>query len=231
MTSNIKREVRPKGENGFGVFLVRVGDDAAIDCVAEYSGPLAYELACRQAALGEAPWISNVPGDLPQAQSNLTKPPFLTTERGQVRIHDGVTSAPLAETWTGVCCDSSVKSFWYIGREQNEQSFNKLEARDYLEAVQEARDLVSARQSVSRYPGSQSLIRAYSQQFPSADDARDALAKTSALAGFVFGYVDETSWRTVTFHVDRFPAQTDPESCCITPVFSYSRETAPAIST
>jgi hypothetical protein len=133
MTSDIKQElgaeVRPKGNEGFGVFLVRVGDDVVIDCVAEYNGSLAYEGACRQAARSEAPWISNVPGDLPQAQSNLTETPFMTTVGGHVLIHDGVTAAPLAETWTGVCCDSSVKSFWYIGREQNERSFNKLKAR------------------------------------------------------------------------------------------------------
>ncbi len=225
----LRAEVRPKGEDGFGVFLVQVGDGFVVDCVAEYSGPLAYEGACRQAGHGGRQWASNVPGDLPQAQSNLAAPPFMTIVSGNAVINDGVTAEPLAETWTGVCC-TTAKSFWYIGREQNERSFHKLVAFDYLEAVQEARHLVKSLTSFERYPRSQSLIQSISDRYRSVDDARDALTTISALAGFVFGYVDDRERRTVSFHVAGTTASQQPAGNWLSRVFSIAREAVPTLA-
>lgn len=231
MTSNIKHEeqaeVRQMGDEKFGVFLVQGG--IVVDCVAEYKGPRSYEFSCLNAHGRGRPWRSNVPGDLPQAQSNLSDPPFLMIVKGNAVIHDGVTAEPFADTWTGVCCDCSVKSFWYIGREQNERSFNKLIAKDYLEAVQEARDLVKSMKSADRYPGAQSLVQAVSERYPTVDDARDALTTIGASTGFVFGYVDEHHRRTVTFHVADTSA-TDLPGKGLLRVFSLARESSPAIA-
>lgn len=41
-----------------------------------------------------------------------------------------------------MCCDAKdTRSFWFLGREQDERSFTKLHARDYLEAIEEAEQL------------------------------------------------------------------------------------------
>lgn len=230
MTSNFMQEqqaeVRSTGGDKFGVFLVQVG--VAVDCVAEYSGAGGYEYACRQAVHLGAPWSSNVPGKLPQAQSNLTELPFMTILDGNAVIYDGITANRLDATWTGVCCDAyGVKSFWYIGRDhRGERSFDKLGALDYLGAVQEARDLLTSRRAFETYAGAQSLVRVDSECFASIEDAQDALTTASALKGYVFGFVDEVRCCTVTFHNDSgaLPGQG------VSRVFGFAREAAPAIA-
>jgi hypothetical protein len=66
--------------------------------------------------------------------------PFMMTVGGTVTIYEGDTANPLPQSWTGICTDGNdVKSFWYIGREGGERSFNKLAANNYADAVAEAR--------------------------------------------------------------------------------------------
>ena len=74
----------------------------------------------------------------------------------------------------------------------------------------------------ARYPGSQTLIRTVSQPYPTAAGAQDALTDISALAGFVFGYVDEQN-RTVSFHRD--PLSTVEKADDVARVFAWSRDT------
>ena len=68
------------------------------------------------------------------------KPPFLAKlQRGVVGIYDQETGESLALEWTGICRDvSDPTSFWYIGRCGGERSFNKLMAREYDAASDEA---------------------------------------------------------------------------------------------
>ncbi|HDR9103306.1 TPA: hypothetical protein QDB04_000024 [Burkholderia vietnamiensis] len=75
----------------------------------------------------------------------------------------------------------------------------------------------------SRFPGSMSLLKMVSDTYPTLDDAQDALTTLSALHGFAFGYVDETSARTVSFHVDDMPDRQFTEDERITRVFSFIR--------
>ncbi len=230
MTSNFMQEqqaeVRSMGGDKFGVFLVQ--GDVAVDCVAEYAGAGSYEYACRAAARRGAPWSSNVPGKLPQAQSNLTELPFMAVMDGAVVIYDGSAVDRLDDAWTGVCCDAyGVKDFWHIGRDhRGERTFDKLVARDYLEAVQEARDLLTARRSFETYAGAQSLVRVDSECYSSIEDAQDALTTASALKGYVFGFVDEVRCCTVTFHNEGSPLSAQGGSR----VFGFAREAAPAIA-
>ncbi|UIF89180.1 hypothetical protein [Cupriavidus sp. UYPR2.512] len=183
MTSNFSQqqqsEVRAMGGDKFGVFKIHGG--AAVDCVAEYSGPCSYEHACREAVRLGAPWSSNVPGKLPQAQSNLAELPFMAVVDGNVVIYHGSTVDRLDDSWTGVCCDAyGVKSFWHIGRDhRGERTFDKLMSANYLQAVQEARDLLTARRAFETYSGAQSLVRVDSDRYASIGDAQDALTKAS----------------------------------------------------
>lgn len=230
MTSNFmqqrKSEVRSMGGDKFGVFLLQ--GDVAIDCVADYSGACSYEYACREAVRLGAPWSSNVPGKLPQAQSNLTELPFMAVIDGGVVVYDGSTADRHDDSWTGVCCDAyRVKSFWYIGRDhRGERTFDKLMSFDYLQAVQEARDLLTARRAFETYSGAQSLVRVDSECYASIGDAQDALTKVSALEGYVFGFVDEVRCCTVTFHNESDGLTVLHGSR----VFGFAREAAPAIN-
>ncbi|MBU9199994.1 hypothetical protein KTD31_01075 [Burkholderia multivorans] len=68
-----------------------------------------------------------------------------------------------------------------------------------------------------------SLLQVVSETYPSSDAARDALTTLSALNGFVFGYVDETGGRTVSFHVDDMPGREFTEDERIKRVFGFAR--------
>lgn len=55
---------------------------------------------------------------------------------------------------------------------------------------------------MDRYPGSEMLVQTVSEAYETIENARDALTTISALAGFRFGYVDEKTRCTVSFHID-----------------------------
>jgi hypothetical protein len=63
-----------------------------------------------------------------------------------------------------------------------------------------------------------------SDPYDTVDEAQDVLTTVSALAGFVFGYVDEELRRTVTFHEDQFPNHPLPDDEGMSRVFSFVRE-------
>lgn len=219
-------EVRAMGDDKFGVFKIVGG--TAVDCIAEYSGPCSYEYACRQAVDRGAPWSSNVPGRLPQAQSNLAELPFMAIVDGNAVIYHGTTADRFDASWTGVCCDAyGVKSFWHIGRDhRGERTFDKLVSVDYLQAVQEARDLLTARRSFETFSGAQSLVRIDSEPFACIGDAQDALTKARELLGYVFGFVDEVRCCTVAFYDENagFTGLSGSR------VFGFAREGAAALA-
>lgn len=54
-------------------------------------------------------------------------PPFMTVAGGKVIICEDLTGDSLPDEWTGVCVSGNdAKSFWYIGHDLGERSFNKL---------------------------------------------------------------------------------------------------------
>lgn len=72
----------------------------------------------------------------------LTEPeqpiPFMTAVGGHVLIHHGQSGAPLADDWTGVCVDGDdTTKFWFIGSEDGERSYSRLQAKSLAEACSE----------------------------------------------------------------------------------------------
>lgn len=61
--------------------------------------------------------------------------PFMTS-KGKIYNADG--TAEVAADWAGICCNSdNTSSFWYIGQDGGERSWNKLQATTYEGAVAE----------------------------------------------------------------------------------------------
>ena len=82
---------------------------------------------------------------------------------------------------------------------------------------------VASDQREPRHPGAHTLVRMHSGKCDSAEAAQDVLAEISALAGFVFGYVDEKGIRTVSFHRDVMPDHVFASGSGMSRVFSVQK--------
>jgi hypothetical protein len=73
---------------------------------------------------------------------SATEMPFMIVRGGAVEIWSASGMQMLAEDWTGLCTETDIKTFWYIGRCESERSFSRLRATTLAEAAEEARPII-----------------------------------------------------------------------------------------
>ena len=110
--------------------------------------------------------------------------PFLMAENGNVIVYAASGTEAMPSNWTGIAVDGSdVKSFWYIGSDGGERTWNKLQATSYDQAQAEVAARNLAATTSPDKPSSTEGFAATPYADPRTRYAA-ALAEELAMAGF-----------------------------------------------